>query len=85
MALIFLSSLKLATDTYMTEDDYDKDHIVIVVSGHIDSFFTWVFFGESVIKIIALGFVMDEGTYLRESWSQLDFFIVVTSLIDFSL
>lgn len=27
---------------------------------------------------------MDKGTYLRESWSQLDFFIVITSLIDAS-
>ena len=25
---------------------------------------------------------MDSGSYLRESWNQLDFFIVVTALID---
>ena len=25
---------------------------------------------------------MDKGSYLRESWNQLDFFIVVTSLVD---
>jgi len=25
---------------------------------------------------------MDDGSYLRESWNQLDFFIVVTSLLD---
>lgn len=27
---------------------------------------------------------MDKGTYLRESWSKLDFFIVTTSIIDAS-
>ena len=59
MFLIFLSSMKLATDTYMTEDDYDKDHMLIVVSEYVNSFFTWAFFGESMIKIIALGFIMD--------------------------
>ena len=85
MFLIFLSSLKLATDTYMTEDDYPSDHILIKISTNVDNFFTWVFFGESMIKIIAVGFIMDEASYLREGWSQLDFFIVVTSLIDFSL
>ena len=25
---------------------------------------------------------MDEGSYLRETWSQIDFFIVIVSLID---
>ena len=28
---------------------------------------------------------MDSGSYLRDSWNQLDFFIVITSLIDFFL
>lgn len=40
---------------------------------------------EALIKIIAFGFVIDQGSYLRESWNILDFFIVVTSLIDLSL
>ena len=85
MLLIFLSSMKLATDTYMTEDDYDKEDTIMVVSEQLNNFFTWVFAAESLVKILALGFIMDEESYLREGWSQLDFFIVVTSLIDFSL
>ena len=28
---------------------------------------------------------MDDGSYLRDSWNQLDFFIVITSLVDFFL
>ena len=59
MLLIFLSSLKLATDTYMTSEDFPEDHIVLLVSEQVDSFFTWVFFAESMIKIVALGFIMD--------------------------
>jgi len=47
-------------------------------------FFTAVFALESLIKALSLGFIMEKGTYLRESWSKLDFFIVVTSLIDAS-
>ena len=83
MALIFLSSLKLATDTYM--GGYDEESDVIKISNYTDSTFTWLFFGECIIKIVALGFTMDQGSYIRDSWNQLDFFIVITSMIDFSL
>ena len=38
-----------------------------------------------ITKIISMGLFMDSGSYLRESWNQLDFFIVITSLIDLSL
>jgi len=42
------------------------------------------FLVECLLKIIAFGFCLDEGSYLTETWSQLDFFIVTTSLIDMS-
>ncbi len=44
-------------------------------------FFTF----EMLLKIISFGFMMEENSYLQESWSQMDFFIVVTGLIDTSL
>lgn len=43
-----------------------------------------LFIIEMTIKIIAQGFVMDKGSYLRESWNRLDFFIVMSSIIDMS-
>ena len=67
MTLIGLSSLKLATDTYM--NDLDKESTIIKISEITDSTFTWLFFGEFIIKIISLGFVMDGGSYLRDSWN----------------
>jgi len=45
-------------------------------------FFTYFFMTEAVLKIIAYGFVLDKNSYLRENWSVLDFFIVLTSLVD---
>jgi hypothetical protein len=83
MLLIALSSIKLAFDTYLLE--VDKDSVIMQVSGAVDLFFTISFFIEMIIKQVALGFIMDEGSYLRESWNQLDFFIVVSSLLDMSL
>ena len=44
-------------------------------------FFTF----EMLLKIVSYGFMMDENSYLQESWSQMDFFIVMTGLIDTSL
>lgn len=44
--------------------------------------FTYFFAFEALIKCIAYGFIFDKKSYLRDSWSILDFFIVITSLID---
>lgn len=83
MLLIFLSSLKLATDTYM--DGLSEDSALLLISDISDALFTWAFAIECLVRVIALGFIMDSGSYLRDSWNQLDFFIVVTSLVDFFL
>jgi hypothetical protein len=38
-----------------------------------------------VTKLIALGLVMDNGSYLRDSWNCMDCFIVFTSMLDMIL
>ena len=38
-----------------------------------------------IIKIVSLGFIMDNESYLRESWNILDFGIVSSSLLEMSL
>lgn len=43
------------------------------------------FLFECITKNIAMGMVMDSGSYLRESWNQLDMFIVATSMLDMML
>ena len=45
--------------------------------------FTVIFVLEAIIKIVAFGFVNNGKTsYLRISWNQLDFFIVIISVIE---
>ena len=56
-----------------------------MVSNELDFIFNYLFILECVLKVIALGFAMDEGSYLRDSWNRLDFFIVITSAIDMML
>lgn len=46
----------------------------------IEIIFLILYTGEMVLKILGLGFVMGEGSYLRDQWNILDFVIVMTSL-----
>lgn len=83
MLLIALSSIKLGADSYLS--GYAKDSPQIQLSENIDVFMNICFLFELITKVIAMGFAMDEGSYLRESWNQLDLFIVFTSMLDMAL
>lgn len=78
--LIILSSLKLAFDTYII--DKPDTSTAKVISGRVDLLITIFFLLEALTKCISLGFIQDDGSYLRESWNQLDFFIVCASIFD---
>ena len=62
-----------------------EDSLVIRCNAHVGSIFTYLFLIEFVVKVIALGLVMDEGSYLRDSWNMLDFCIVMSSILDIML
>ena len=44
-----------------------------------------LFIAESVIKIISIGFIMDFGSYLRDSFNCLDFLIIIFSILNMSV
>lgn len=83
MGLISLNSVKLGMDTYLA--DVEADAPIRVISDSVDYFFNTSFAIEAFFKCIALGLIMDRGSYLRDGWNQLDFFIVVTSMADMIL
>ena len=67
MALIAISSLQLAFETYiMTRPDDDPMIVANVILGDI---ITYSFVVEFLFKLVALGFVMESGSYLRDSWN----------------
>eukprot|EP00347_Sterkiella_histriomuscorum_P004762 403359206 len=80
LSLIVSSSVKLAIDTYYLNDEQSQQLL-----SWIDISFTAAFFIEAFVKIIAFGFVIDHGSYLRETWNILDFFIVASSFFDLFL
>ena len=72
LIIIMICSVKMIVDTY------ENDSTLLLA---IDNITTGVFVIECLMKIIAKGFIVHQDTYLRESWNQLDFLIVVTSVI----
>lgn len=46
-------------------------------------YFLAIFCVEASLKILALGFVMHKNSYLRNIWNIMDFFVVVTGLVNF--
>jgi hypothetical protein len=83
MFLIAISSIKLGADSYLT--GYASDSKLVIISDIVDIIMNACFLLELVIKVLAMGLIMDEGSYLRESWNQLDAFIVATSILDMAL
>ena len=76
LVMILLSTARLILDTFIA------GYTSVFVFDMCDLFFNVVFLFEMIIKIIALGFIMDEGTYVRDNWNKIDLIIVVVSLID---
>jgi hypothetical protein len=48
-----------------------------------EPFFIFVFTLEAVIKISSMGFIAENGCYLRDAWNWLDFIVVITALFSF--
>ena len=78
MACIFISTVTLAFEEPLEDPNSEKRKII----GIIDYITTGVFTVEAFLKIIAFGFLFNgRKSYLRDSWNQLDFTIVVSGLI----
>ena len=81
MLIICLSSIKLFIDTFA--ELFSPQ--IVYINTIIDLVINIIFIIECCMKIIANGYAMDEGSYLRDVWNMLDHFIVLISIIDMSL
>ena len=74
--LIGLNSLFMALEEPILVEGYAKDTLKLF--GDIVSV---LFIIECVLKVFVMGFVIGKKTYLRDSFNQLDFVIVVISIV----
>ncbi|KAK0065729.1 voltage-dependent non-L-type calcium channel alpha-1 subunit isoform A [Biomphalaria pfeifferi] len=62
----------------------DKTWLGLRLEG-TEVYFLGIFCVEAFLKIIALGFCLHKGSYLRNIWNIMDFVVVVTGWIDYFL
>jgi len=74
--LIAMNSIMLGIRDY-TNDEADVN---LLVDGS-DQVFVSFFALECILKILGMGFILEEGSYLRDAWNWLDFIVVVSSLL----
>jgi len=77
--LIMFNSLLLGIRDYRPEGK--SSMINQFVDEGTEPFFIVAFTLECVLKIIGMGFIMDEGSYLWDAWNWLDFIVVISSLL----
>ena len=76
MLMILFSTIRLILDTFISGSTSS------FIFDMMDIGFTVIFLFECCSKILAFGFIMDEGSYIRDNWNKIDFVIVCVSLID---
>jgi hypothetical protein len=79
LSLIVLNSLCLVLYDYRDRCNKEFRNTMLEFVMNIT---TYCFMGEAVIKIVAQGFVVHRNSYLRDSWNCLDFFVVITSIVE---
>ena len=57
----------------------------VKIFDSMDIVFSTVFIAECIIKVVSIGFIWEQNSYLRDSWNQLDFLIVFFTVIEFIL
>jgi voltage-dependent calcium channel L type alpha-1D len=80
MLLITLNSICLAIYDYQDRVNISQRNIIINAIGQA---FNVIFILESLLKVIAKGFVMHKNAYLRDGWNVLDFVVVLSCFLEF--
>ena len=77
MLAIFLNVVTLAMNLPMESED----HWANKFSEGSQVYFTAIFIVEFFVKVVAAGFVLHPGSYLRDDWNKLDFLIICGGVV----
>ena len=76
--LIMVNALLLGIKDYT---DTSNETSINQFVESMEPVFTISFSIECGLKILGMGFIFDDGSYLRDTWNWLDFIVVVSSLL----
>ena len=79
LLLIIANSVCLGARNYLDPENLTDRNKNIEM---IDPYFTVAFCIECALKILAMGFFMGKGAYLKDVWNWLDFIVVVSSVLE---
>ena len=79
---IFIFSIVLINGAMQYFDGplQDRENPIMKFLDYVDKVFTCIFILELVMKTIAMGFIVNQYSYMRDGWNVLDFLIVVFSV-----
>ncbi|XP_076093874.1 voltage-dependent calcium channel type A subunit alpha-1-like isoform X10 [Mytilus galloprovincialis] len=75
---IIANCIVLALEEHLPE--FDKTPLAVQLEA-TELYFLAIFCVEALLKIVALGFCLHKGSYLRNVWNIMDFVVVVTGFI----
>ena len=64
------------TETYLN---------ILSILNNFDLVVNIIFMIEFLIKIVAKGFVIDKGSYLRDNWNRLDLGILILAILTLTI
>ena len=82
LATIIASCVVMALEEHLPNGD--KTDLAVRL-GATESYFLAIFCVEMCLKIIALGFVLHPGSYLRELWNAMDMIVVSCAITSFTM
>nr|XP_046908932.1 voltage-dependent calcium channel type A subunit alpha-1-like isoform X17 [Dermatophagoides farinae] len=77
---IIANCVVLALEEHLPDKDRTPLSLKLETS---EPYFLGIFCVEATLKILALGFILHKGSYLRNVWNILDFIVVLTGLITY--
>ncbi|KAH9423178.1 hypothetical protein DERP_003455, partial [Dermatophagoides pteronyssinus] len=74
---IIANCVVLALEEHLPDKDRTPLSLKLETS---EPYFLGIFCVEATLKILALGFILHKGSYLRNVWNILDFIVVLTGI-----
>ena len=80
--VILANSVMLACTDYQ-DRIFGEEYISMqnLNMAQVDTAFSIIFLVECVSKILGMGFIMHNNSYMRDRWNWLDFFVVAVSVV----
>lgn len=73
ISVIIVNSIFLAMDDPLRDPSETPQFM-----NTADDIFQYLYTIEMVVKIVSLGFILNDGSYLRDAWNILDFVIIAS-------